>query len=221
MKFNSYFQYHSTISISALQSPSVDLANAALALNERRASAPFLQATPVLNPGQIRPQQLAPTNQPSPMLSPLLQAVQQQQHQQVTTANDQISPLNAFSNIPSNLLQANIISELQREVQRQQQAAAQQQQQFQQLQQVLQQANLPPAQAHQLLAAIQQQQQQHVQSPGQNPTMFAGGQIRPQHIPVAPIQRPPQPSPLISASQGPNLNQLNGVRFLEEAAAKK
>ncbi|KAE9556722.1 hypothetical protein FO519_000128 [Halicephalobus sp. NKZ332] len=208
------------LALAALQSPSVDLANAALALNERRASAPFLQATSVLNPNQIRPQQLGPTNQPSPMMSPLLQAVQQQQHQQVTTAaNDQISPLNAFSNLPSNLLQANIISEIQREVQRQQQQAVAQQQQFQQLHQVLQQANLPPAQAHQLLAAIQQQQ--HVQNQAQNPNMFGGGQLRPQHIPVAPIQRLPQASPLISAAPGPNLNQLNGVRFLEDAAVKK
>jgi hypothetical protein len=245
--------------LSALQSPSVDLSQAAFVLNnERRPSTHFLPppSAPPTGQGPSSHPQLTPVHQTPPMLSPLLQAaVQQQQHHQQqlqqqhhhqSISQQSLEELAALSQLNPNLIQANLLSELQREVQRQQQAAAaaaaahQQAQQFQHLQAALQQANVPPGHAQQLLSVLQQQhqqqqqqQQQHQQHQQQQQQqqllaqqslasgLFTpGGGMRPQ---MKPPMAPPQASPLLKQATTINSSPINGMRFMDEpsTSAKK
>jgi hypothetical protein len=233
--------------LSALQSPSVDLSQAAFVLNnERRPSTHFLPppSAPPTGQGPSSHPQLTPVHQTPPMLSPLLQAaVQQQQHHQQqqqqlqqqhhhhpSISQQSLEELAALSQLNPNLIQANLLSELQREVQRQQQAAAaaaaahQQAQQFQHLQAALQQANVPPGHAQQLLSVLQQQHQQQQQHQHQQQQLLAqqslasglftpGGGLRPQ---MKPPLAPPQASPLLKQAATVNSSPINGMRFMDE-----
>jgi hypothetical protein len=239
--------------LSALQSPSVDLSQAAFVLNnERRPSTHFLPppSAPPTGQGPSSHPQLTPVHQTPPMLSPLLQAAVQQQHHQQQQLQQQhhqsisqqsLEELAALSQLNPNLIQANLLSELQREVQRQQQAAAaaaaahQQAQQFQHLQAALQQANVPPGHAQQLLSVLQQQHQQQQQQQHQHQQqqqqllaqqslasgLFTpGGGMRPQ---MKPPMAPPQASPLLKQATTINSSPINGMRFMDEpsTSAKK